>query len=493
MAEQLIIEWSTGVLRLARVDSSGHVRQLSVLENSLLNDPKSPVDEIGGVIRSWLSRDQIVGGPAVLVLPRDAVVLRPLQLPQAPDDEIPDLVRFQAAAKSSMPIDDLALDYLPIESTIGVPGRAVMTASCDKRRLTRMVSLLQVAAIEVEKVTITPLSICNFVSHFGGSKLGADAPEIVVYQRGAEVELSIFDRQSLVFSHVLSLPEANHLKPLESALTRSIVALEQTHPNVSIERCYLVGSDADTSVRELLEKRFKSNVITVSMGDAFRVGREVAGFETLIGAALPVPQSNLAVDLLHPRKRLEKPDHRKFYATVAGVAVLLLLALGLLITRSKTQALNQEIADLNDRIKSIDKVLKAGEPTLKAYSNIDSWGQGQVNSIVSIEDLRQQFPGTGKIYLEDLRLDPQSDAQNIVSFTGTAYAKSRDDIANLGDKLAQAGYTVTPNPPEESKKDPDYPFMVKLNVKKRRAKPEPPAKPPAPRVQSAMTEVEPQS
>lgn len=493
MAEQLIIEWSSGILRLARVDLSGHVKQLSVLENSLLNDAKAPVDEVSGIIKSWLARDQMIAGPATLVLPRDAVVLRPLQLPKAPDDEIPDLVRFQASAKSSMPIDDLALDYLPMESSGEVPGLSVMTVSCEKRRLTRMQNILESAGIEVERVTITPLAIGNFVSHFGGSQLGAKSPEMVIYQRGSEVEISIFDRQSLVFSHVVTLPETNHLKPLESALTRSIVSLEQTHPNVSLERCYLVGSSGDRPVRELLDKRFNSNVVMVSASDAFRGVQEVHGFETLIGAALTAPQANLIVDLLHPRKKQEKPDHRRFYGTVAGVAAVMIVGFGFLMFRSKTQTLQQEIDTYNDQIVSIDKILEAGKPTLKAYGHIEEWALGQVDPIVALDDLRKQFPGTDSVYLEDLRFEPQGDADFQLMFTGTAYAKNRDAINNLGDKLAQSGFEVILNPPDISPKDPDYQWNAKLTAKKRRTVPEKPVTTTKPKTQAAVADVQPQS
>src|SRR5690606_16119591 len=121
--------------RFVRADSSGRVRSVAKFHNALLNDAKSPVDEIGRLIKAWMAEENLPGASATLVLSRESVVIRQLQLPQAPEEEIPDLVRFQSAAKSSMPIDDLALDYLPIQAGGDFVGHAVMTTSCEKKRL----------------------------------------------------------------------------------------------------------------------------------------------------------------------------------------------------------------------------------------------------------------------------------------------------------------------------------------------------------------------
>ena len=489
MAEQLIVEWATGELRFGRVDSHGRAKQLNWYANDLLNDPKSPPEEIGGMIKSWMSSEGIDGGTATLLLPRESIVVRQLQLPQAPEEEIPDIVKFQSAAKSSMPIDDLSLDYSPIHSGRDTQTHAVITFSCEKKLLTRIRNVLQFAGVEIERATISPLAICNFVSAFGGSQLGKDAPEMVIYQRGSLVEISILDRQSLVFSHSVTLPETEHTKPLESALTRSIVALNQTHPNVSIERCYLVGSE-DTQVRDLLTRRFPDSVFGVSAAGS---GTDTSSFESVIGAALPPPDKNLSIDLLNPRKKIEKPDRRKLYLTVGGAVAAAVLLMGYLYFRSQKGSLEQQIAEINSRIYSTDQVLKAGEPTLTAYGHIEEWTQAQTDIIVAWNELQSRFPGTGRVYLEDLRINPLDDENFRVSFSGTGHAKSRSDLEDLGDQLSRSGFEVTPNTPEQSLKDPDYPWTVRFDVNQLRKMPEKPAAKPDSKSQAAIKTTDKQS
>ncbi|MDZ4686228.1 MAG: hypothetical protein SH850_14265, partial [Planctomycetaceae bacterium] len=49
-----------------------------------------------------------------LIVPREDVILRHLELPQVPDADLPDLVRFQAASRSAVPIEQLCLDFVPL-------------------------------------------------------------------------------------------------------------------------------------------------------------------------------------------------------------------------------------------------------------------------------------------------------------------------------------------------------------------------------------------
>ncbi|TWT49889.1 Competence protein A [Thalassoglobus neptunius] len=476
MSTKLIVEWSRYATRFLQADTSGRVSHVAEFSHDQLNDMTTPADEIADSLSSWMKSSGVTAGPATLLLPRESVVARLLQLPQAPPEEIPDLVRFQAAAKSAMPIDDLAFDYLPVHGDSSHDSHAVLTISTEKRQLTRIQNVLRSIGIEVERVTVSPLAIANVVHQFSNASLGSDEPEMVIYQRGLDLEISIFDRRSLVFSHSINLPDTDHLKPLESALTRSIVALNQTHPNVSIDRCFLVGSHTDDSIRTFLEQRFRGNVQHVSIDEAHSRSHDIAGFEPLIGAAIPPPEQDLSVDLIHPRKRIEKPDRSRLYWTVGGVLAASALLLGYFVFRSQKLNLEASIVDIDSKIFQINKVLEAGKPTMNAFSNIDQWQLGDAPPIDSWNSLRNSFPGTDRVYLSELRFSPLSDPAFSAQFKGIGFAKQRSDIEQLADLLVRNGFEVIPTTPRNSGIDPDYPFTFDMDVKQIRVITLPPSK-----------------
>lgn len=461
---QQILEWSLDGIRIVSADASGRVNQAAFWESFEHHDSSLTSQELGEKLQQWLRREAISAGAVTLLLPREMVVIRQLQLPQAPEEELPDLVRFQAAAKSSMPIDDLALDYHKIEMPHAQSGQSVVTTSIERKRLRRVQEILSAAGFEIQQVTVTPLAVGQFARSFGGATLGKTSPELIVFQRGSLVELSIFEQGALVFSHSVILPEENRLKPLQSGITRSIVALNQSHPNVDIKHCYSIGSTSDQDVSELLQKRFGEHLSLISVPESLGNSNDISGFETLIGAALPVAQPDQRIDLLHPRRKIEKPDRRKWYWIGGGTAALVLLGLAYGSFLSQKGALEASIDALNESISDAEQKLRAGQPQEDAFSRLDTWSLGQVAPLESWNRLRNFIPGTDRLYLSELRLQPLASPDVEARFTGVGFARQRNDVDDLYQNLAENGFRVTPQATTTSSRDPDYPIRFELSV-----------------------------
>ena len=68
----------------------------------------------GKQLRAELNRAASRSTHVLVSLPREEAVVRLLELPECTDDELPELVRLQAATRSAVPLDRLLLDFLPI-------------------------------------------------------------------------------------------------------------------------------------------------------------------------------------------------------------------------------------------------------------------------------------------------------------------------------------------------------------------------------------------
>jgi hypothetical protein len=468
MPEPIVIEWAADHLRVLAVDESLRVRVAAHREGGDHADPAVSAKDAGEELRRWLEERGLGEQPVTVVLPREAVVVRRLHLPHAPEDELPDLVRFQAATKTSSPIDELALDFLTLPRTEESAGQDVVTFTIDRRRLSRVNDVLSAAGLTVTQVTISPLAIGRLVRQAAEPTLGMTAPALVIVQQGPRIELSIFDEGTLVFSHATLLPEgAEHLKPLKSELSRSLVALTQAHPGVSIERCFFIGV-GDESVQELLEQRFPGQVQRVSVEAVCQ--KCPAGYESLIGASLPETDGRLSIDLLHPRRKKVVPDRRRLYAGIGGAAAALLLLIGYGLFQSKKGALEANLEALREQRNGLQNQLQQGQPRSEAHRRVATWVRGQSDPITLWNDVRQHLPETDKLYLAELRIAPQrTDVQ--ARFTGIGFAKQRGDVDQMNQALAENGFRVIPHPQRTGRRDPDYPVQFELDVELLRPEP----------------------
>ena len=119
MSELLALEWNSHEIRVAVACGRGN---RVVIEHAFLvpwNEEESgagqPEQRIGQRIAEELDlRD--IGRPQTLVaVGRTSIELRQIQLPPAPDEDLPDMVRFQAAREFNELDEHWLLDFVPID------------------------------------------------------------------------------------------------------------------------------------------------------------------------------------------------------------------------------------------------------------------------------------------------------------------------------------------------------------------------------------------
>ncbi len=479
----IILEWAIDSLAVLTTNGESHL-VADVCENLRGTDHSNSaftVAESAEYVRKWLDKIGVGKGKVTVVLPREAVVTRRLQLPNAPDDELPDMVRFQAATKTSSSLDDLALDFLPFNATSESQERHVMTVTIDRARLARIISVLEAAGLQVENVTTSPLTVAQLVRSRTDTSQ-QNKPTLIVFQQENRVEISILDEGSLVFTHSMLLSRDDkvfNLKPLQSEITRSVVALAQFHPDVTIDRCYYVGTH-DEEIAEFLSHRFHGSLDKINAFQIMPGSQE--GYESLIGAALFGEDRVLAIDLLHPRKRIEKPDLRKWYWIAGGATLALMLLAWYGVFSARKSALEANIAALQEQQTDLDNQIKKGEPRLIAHERILNWKASQTHPIAAWTKLQVLLPGTDRLYFSEVKFAPQK-TEVEVQFTGIGYARTRKEVDDLKNKLADNGFRVKPQPTVDSTKDPDYPVKFDLFVELLR--PSPKSQPPLTQPKSA--------
>ena len=412
---------------------------------------------------------------AIVVLPRESVVMRRLDLPDVPDHELPAMARLQAATRASTPVDQLALDYLPLPRHEHRPGQSVLVFSCEASRLKRLRESFKAAEVDLLGCTTSATTVGEVVARADASvRANLHIPTLVVYQRGSRVELSIyFDQGHLIFSHGLRLPSgdaANHVQPLKSELSRSIVALGQVHEHVVIERAIVVQEDErDSQIVQMLEESFPGRVECIDPDQAARAaGRTAETSGALSAAALGAILAETSptlprIDFLRARKPQPPRDERKLRLGAAAAAALLVFAVGGWFYYSALVERDQQITELQQRESDLNKLLERNDAALRTAEAIGNWENGDVPPVETLAGLQALLTGTDRLYFQSLKFSPGT-RDAAAQIRGSGFARTRRDFEELEQRLADQGYRVRSHTPATSNRDPDYPVLFELDV-----------------------------
>src|ERR1700722_10365310 len=151
MSEFLALDWDDQQLLALDAQvapTSVHVRKRVHFEWTAEARPFEHAEAAGKQLRLELDRVGVAATKALVSLPREEAVVRLLELPECSDDELPELVRLQAATRSAVPLDRLLLDFLPLPRIAGIAGRRVLMVTLGKPAADRIQAVLTAAGLQ---------------------------------------------------------------------------------------------------------------------------------------------------------------------------------------------------------------------------------------------------------------------------------------------------------------------------------------------------------
>ncbi|MCA9053208.1 MAG: hypothetical protein KDA75_05190 [Planctomycetaceae bacterium] len=479
MPPLLALDWNQDTLGCIEAELGGE--KVRVLRTAQFPWPEA-IDrsEDPAGLGSWIGQQLTAAGiesrEAIVVLPREEVVTRRLELPNAPDEELPELVRFQAAAKSATPLDQLILDFVPLPQLEPEAPRPALMATLEQKRLQHFLECSAAAGLQLRSLQASPFSVAE-VAIRSERQRGEDseAATLVIFQDEHRVELSILQRLGLVFTHHTRVDptDARALRGTLSEINRSIVTFGQLmHSSVEVARvCLIHDGEIDHALEEALSQRFSGRLHVVDPADDSAVetagpdvAARLAGLAPAMGALLGRLERTVpSVDFLNPRRPPPPRDLRREQmiriGTRAGAAVLLLGIAGWWYASH----LDGQIADLQKEDGDLTVELKQGQPAMDAHTAIHGWQSAAVEPLGELERLNRLLPGTHRLLLLDAHVIPGREGE-VARINGYGIARTEADITALWDTLTRAGYRVQPKVSLPYKNDPDYPHRFEFDV-----------------------------
>jgi Tfp pilus assembly PilM family ATPase len=403
----------------------------------------------------------------IVLVSREEIATRLLMLPEANNDALPDLVRHQVAARSSVPLDQLAFDYAPLVATPPQGGRWVQTASVPQRLLQRIKTFAEVAELDLRSVGMTTIACGEAIARAERSRnLPSDRKQLVVCFVGEQLEVSMWRGVDLLFSHVA---RASDSKTVVAEVQRSLMSHDTVVGKDAISRTWLIAPlEREAELRTVLTTRLSCDVV------GFEPSREVlvtgltadsGEYVASLGALLAETRRTvLAFDFLNPRRRELKPDRTKMIAAVAVGVLLLLVTTAYAASRLYLSSLEDRIAEKETAIREQERLLKESEPTLATIKMLSSWHDRRVDWLEQLQQIAAEMPGTDRVYLTDWRFDLAT-GEALGSTTATGFAREREDAQRLTQRLAeQPGIRIRPNPIGSGGSDPEYPILLQLDA-----------------------------
>ena len=189
--------------------------------------------------------------PTLVAVGRASIELKLLTLPPAPDDELPELVRFQAQREFNSLGDDWHFDFVPISDDAAAP-RQVLAAAVSPEVVQQINDTCQRAGLKPTRLLLRPYAAASLlrrsrlaesgqmplVTGASATKVGAvadatdDKVRLLVDLLGDEADLTVLVGPQVVFLRTARLPAetasdaGENWRPLLAEIRRTMAAVQ---------------------------------------------------------------------------------------------------------------------------------------------------------------------------------------------------------------------------------------------------------------------------
>lgn len=446
MPRILALEWDSREARLAVADAR---RGSAVLEEAfavpipLRAEGGTGVDPaIGDAIGAAVAARGLGRLPTLVAVGRASIELKLLTLPPAPDDELPEMVRFQAQREFNSLGDDWHFDFVPISDDITAP-RQVLAAAVSPEVVQQINETCQRAGLKPTRLLLRPYAAASLlrrsrlaesgqmqlVSGATAAKAGAIADptdnkvRLLVDLLGDEADLTVLVGPQVVFLRTARLPAETasdagaNWRPLLAEIRRTMAAVQNQLGGQRVQAVYLCdGRQEHAALAARLSGELSLPVelfdplAQVPLTGAVRSEppAHAGRFAPLVGMLVnEIEKSSHGLDFFNPRRRPPPPDRRRPLA-LAGVGVASVAALLGLWAWQHSNSLNTRIDELSAASKKLDAEVAAAAKLQQSVGELDDWRKGDPGWLDELVRLSRALPDAKQVMLSDVSISPHA-------------------------------------------------------------------------------------
>ncbi|MBA4019357.1 MAG: hypothetical protein C0483_19495 [Pirellula sp.] len=365
------------------------------------------------VLGDALQKRGLAKAEAIVLIGRAAVELKQLQLPPAPDAELPDMVRFLAQRELHALAAGGLLDFVPTPAGPNEP-RSVMAAAVEPGPAAQVRQLIEGAGLKLRRMLLRPVAAASLtlrrVAH-------DEEPRLLVDPGAEEAEVAALAGASIVLVRSARMPgdleSADYRRALATDLRRTLASVQHQLGGRRVAAIELCGGVAG---RQAMAEQLAADLgVTVDVVDAWSplpaaleldpsVSPEEGRYAALLGALADEAEGAAPkLDFLNPHRAPEPPNRRR-QVIVGAFCATLALALVWGFLQWKFGRIDDEIKLTRDTANAMAPAVKAAQELERKAKDIEAWRRGNVAWLDELERLSRQAPSNKVTLLTSLRL-----------------------------------------------------------------------------------------
>jgi len=411
-----------------------------------------------------LNREEVV-----VVLSRSQSELREIELPPAPDDELPDMVMFKAKSDFASFNERWLLDFVSLDDDETKPRRVLASAiSPDVQQ--RVESIVEPTGLKLTRMVLRPFAIMDLLH--SKSKTANGSAKLVVNPGDNFTDIIVTKGDQAVTTRSIRVLKAHNAdqrsQQLLSEVRRTIASSKRQLGETKVEGMILL--DQEKSNRQLIGNLGQRLGLDIEVLDPFeklsRIGQAKEKIESpwqyasLLGSIAHAGTDHApGIDFLNPTRPKEvQSDNRRWwlYGALAGLAAALVLFFGWWTLSSQSAEIAEMRQSLADQIE-----LNAGggvrpsvDTTLARTKLIDDWQKANIQWLDEIDQLSQRFLTADEALVSNFSASVR---RNVPTVNVTGKIVSNREDRKLFESLEARPFIVTPTKADVIG-DADYPY-----------------------------------
>ena len=396
MAKYLAIEWDSSELRMALGRNRSGGIAIDETYAIPLGEDATP-ETIGAAIKEAVGSG-VKGVETLIAIPRASVEIRQMQLPAAPPDEMPDMVRFQAMRQFTTIGDDWPLDYVELDRSEGHVQVLASVISPDGFR--EIQKVCEASERVAEHMCLRPFASAELLKEHIGNDFTC---RLIADVMSNSADLGVMVNGQIVFMRTVRLPAVPEdtelpVQGLMGEIRRTIAAASNQLNGQQVSAVTLFGTGSRLEpLRAAIETQLKLDSEIWNPFTNARLGstppQHPGRYAALLGMILNQSAGvRQPIDFLNPRRRPKPKSNRERYLlysflTVAVVAVLAVSAF-LLLQRANQKLVRLTLENETSKV-GVAKATLLGDQ----LREIETFEEQSVNFVEELGTISQAMPG----------------------------------------------------------------------------------------------------
>lgn len=423
MPKRIALDYDNSELRIVVANCNGS--RIQVTDAKVI-----PIAENGSVsekLRAYITGEGLQKTETLVAIGRGKAELRELQLPPVPEEELPDMVRFQAIRSFASASDRAIVDFLVTNRTS--ESKTLIAAAVAPGDLDRVRELCKTSELVPKRVALRPLTAASLYLRVSKPPticvlidLLTDDAEIVIAREG-----------KVIFVRTVRLPseERHRSGAIASELHRTMVACGETS---TPDRIVVWGNKAvHTSDIQAIEETIGcKDVQAVNPFDLVELQFDRDTLPEHVGRLAPLvgllasdeAAPDTLIDFLNPRQRVEEePDRVRRILMIAGpIAAVFLVGFFIYLQFANW---DRKIANATAEVNLLVPTSEMASESVARTEKVDQFLDSDVNWLDELRRLAEKAP--------------PSDQFIVRSITGTADVRSGGGTVRVVSAVSEPG------------------------------------------------------